>query len=156
MKTGEEFVTPILPYTQKILERNNFHLSITSNQKYNQFLKGIGIALGCSFPLTAHIARYTFACTISLGEGISKEVLQVMMGHSSIKTTELYAKMPMEFVANNVQKCLFNVWKQRLIVTMIMPKTHPQSSALLFSTVPAESLLFCHIKTVRGSLIPHL
>ena len=111
MKTGEEFVTPILPYTQKILERNNYHLTITSNQKYNQFLKGIGVALGCSFPLTTHIARHTFACTISLGEGIPKEVLQVMMGHSSIKTTELYAKMPIEFVTNNVQQRLFNVWK---------------------------------------------
>ena len=111
MKTGEEFVTPILPYTQKILERNNYHLTITSNQKYNQFLKGIGVALGCSFPLTTHIARHTFACTISLGEGIPKEVLQVMMGHSSIKTTELYAKMPIEFVTNNVQQRLFNTWK---------------------------------------------
>ena len=111
MKTGEEFVTPILPYTQKILERNNYHLTITSNQKYNQFLKGIGVALGCSFPLTTHIARHTFACTISLGEGIPKEVLQVMMGHSSIKTTELYAKMPIEFVTNNVQQRLFSVWK---------------------------------------------
>ena len=111
MKTGKEFVTPILPYTQKILERNNYHPTITSNQKYNQFLKGIGVALGCSFPLTTHIARHTFACTISLGEGIPKEVLQIMMGHSSIKTTELYAKLPMEFVTKNVQQHLFNIWK---------------------------------------------
>ena len=33
MKTGEEFITPILPYTQKILERNDYKLYITSNQK---------------------------------------------------------------------------------------------------------------------------
>ena len=58
MKTKEEFVTPILPITQKILERNDFQLSITSNQKYNQFLKGIGLALGCSYPLTSHVARH--------------------------------------------------------------------------------------------------
>ncbi len=111
MKTGEEFIIPILPYTRKILERNNYKLEITSNQKYNQFLKGIGLALGCSFPLTTHIGRHTFACTISLGEGVPKEVLQVMMGHSSIKTTELYAKLPMEFVARNLNKTLFKVWK---------------------------------------------
>lgn len=62
LKTGNEFVSPILPITQKILERNNFKMEITSNQKYNQFLKGVGIALGCSFPLTtlspAHIYLY--------------------------------------------------------------------------------------------------
>ena len=45
IKTGNEFVTPILPITQKILERNNYKMEITSNQKYNQFLKGIGLAL---------------------------------------------------------------------------------------------------------------
>ena len=110
MKTGEEFITPILPYTQKILERNDYKLHITSNQKYNQFLKGVGLALGCSFPLTTHVARHTFVCTISLGEGIPKEVLQVMMGHSSIRTTELYAKLPMEFVTRNLDKKLFHVW----------------------------------------------
>lgn len=111
MKTGEEFITPILPYTQKILERNDYKLNITSNQKFNQFLKGVGLAIGCSYPLTTHIARHTFACTISLGEGIPKEVLQVMMGHSTIKTTEIYAKLPMEYIRRNLDKKIFHVWK---------------------------------------------
>ena len=34
-------------------------MEITSNQKYNQFLKGIGLALGCSFPLTTHVASHS-------------------------------------------------------------------------------------------------
>lgn len=58
IKTGNELVTPILPITQKILERNNYKMEITSNQKYNQFLKGIEIAIGCSFPLTTHTRRH--------------------------------------------------------------------------------------------------
>ena len=58
IKTGNEFVTPILPITRKILERNNYKMEITSNQKYNQFLKGIGLALSCPFPLTTHIAKH--------------------------------------------------------------------------------------------------
>lgn len=110
IKTDNIFVAPILPITQKVLERNNFEMKITSNQKYNQFLKGIGLALGCNFPLTTHIARHTFACTVMLGQGISKEVLQVMMGHSSIKTTEIYAKMPMEFVSQKLDKQVFSIW----------------------------------------------
>lgn len=111
MKTGSEFVTPILPITRSILERNNYKMEITSNQKYNQFLKGIGMALGCSFPLTTHIARHTFACTVALGQGISKEVLQIMMGHSSIRTTEIYAKLPMQFVSQNIGDKMFRAWK---------------------------------------------
>lgn len=75
IKTDNKFVTPILPITQKILERNNFEMKIPSNQKYNQFLKGNGLALKCNFPLTTHIARHTFACTVMLGQGAPKEVL---------------------------------------------------------------------------------
>ena len=63
-----------------------------------------------ALPLAFHVVRHTFACTISLGEGIPKEVLQVMMGHSSIRTTELYAKLHMEFVTRNLDKKLFHVW----------------------------------------------
>lgn len=111
IKTGNEFVTPLLPITRKILERNNFNMEITSNQKYNQFLKGIGLALGCPFPLTTHIARHTFACTVALGQGISKEVLQIMMGHTSIKTTEIYAKLPMQYVSQNIGDKMFRAWK---------------------------------------------
>lgn len=111
LKTGSEFVTPILPITQKILERNDFKLNIPSNQKYNQFLKGIGVALGCTFPLTTHIARHTFACTVALGQGIPKEVLQIMMGHTSIKTTEIYAKLPMQYVSQNVGDKMFKAWE---------------------------------------------
>ncbi len=80
LKTGEEFVVPILPYTEKILKRTKNKPVINTIQKYNQFLKGVGMALGCQFPLTSHVARHTFACTIILGEGVPKEVLQVMMG----------------------------------------------------------------------------
>ncbi|KDS45443.1 tyrosine type site-specific recombinase domain protein [Phocaeicola vulgatus str. 3975 RP4] len=36
--------------------------------------------------------------------------MQVMMGHSSIRTTELYAKLPMEFVTRNLDKKLFHIW----------------------------------------------
>ncbi|MGM9685142.1 MAG: tyrosine-type recombinase/integrase [Prevotella sp.] len=111
IKTGEEFVVPILPYTQKILERTGNKPAVPSIQKYNQYLKGIGLALGCQFPISSHVARHTFACTIILGEGVPKEVLQVMMGHASIKTTEIYAKLPLEFMKRNLDARFLNVWK---------------------------------------------
>lgn len=71
IKTGNEFVTPVLPITQKILERNNYQMAITSNQKYNQFLKGIGLALGCSFPLTTHICLYGGSRTRYIQRGVT-------------------------------------------------------------------------------------
>lgn len=67
IKTGNKFVTPILPITRKILERNNYKMEISSNQKYNQFLKDIGLVLSSSFLLTTMSARHTFACTVALG-----------------------------------------------------------------------------------------
>ena len=111
VKTGEEFIVPILPDTQKILERTGNKPAVPSIQKYNQYLKGIGLALGCQFPISSHVARHTFACTIILGEGVPKEVLQVMMGHASIKTTEIYAKLPIEFIKRSVNEQLMGVWK---------------------------------------------
>lgn len=111
VKTGSEYVVPLLPYAQKILARTGNKPTVPSIQKYNYFLKGIGAAIGCLFPLTSHVARHTFACTIILGEGVPKEVLQVMMGHSSIKTTEIYAKLPIDFISRNVNQQLFDTWK---------------------------------------------
>lgn len=61
--------------------------------------------------MISHTARHTFACTVALGQGISKEVLQIMMGHSSIKTTEIYAKLPMQYVSQNIGDRMFRVWK---------------------------------------------
>lgn len=78
------------------------------NTNYLSFIYSFLLSL--AFLLLMHAARHTFACTISLGEGIPKEVLQVMMGHSSIRTTELYAKLPMEFVTRNLDKKLFHIW----------------------------------------------
>lgn len=109
IKTGNKFVTPILPITRKILERNNYKMEISSNQKYNQFLKDIGLVLSSSFLLTTMSARHTFACTVALGR-IYKEVLLIMMGHTSIKTSEIYAKPPMQYVSQDIEYNLFRVW----------------------------------------------
>jgi site-specific recombinase XerD len=43
--------------------------------------------------LTSHIARHTFATTVTLANGISLESVSAMLGHKSIKTTQIYAKV---------------------------------------------------------------
>lgn len=43
--------------------------------------------------LTLHIARHTFATTVTLNNGVPIESMTKMMGHSSIKTTQIFAKV---------------------------------------------------------------
>ena len=40
-----------------------------------------------------------------------EEVLQIMMGHTSIKTTEIYAKLPLQYVSQNIGDRMFRAWK---------------------------------------------
>ena len=47
--------------------------------------------------LSTHSLRHTFAC-LSLAKGMSLEEVQVLMGHSSIKTTEIYARMELSAI----------------------------------------------------------
>ena len=44
-------------------------------------------------PISFHMARHTFATTITLSHGIPIETVSKMLGHTSIKTTQIYAKI---------------------------------------------------------------
>lgn len=65
---------------------------MNSNQKYNEVLKDIANAAGIKTKLTSHIARHTFAVR-SIELGIPIEVISKILGHSDIKTTQIYAKI---------------------------------------------------------------
>ncbi len=68
-------------------------LPVISNQKMNAYLKEIADVCGIDKLLTFHIARHTFATTVTLNNGVPIETVAKMMGHSSIKTTQIYAKV---------------------------------------------------------------
>jgi site-specific recombinase XerD len=93
---------PVLPAALKVIERyaNNpqcivkdLLLPVMSNQKMNAYLKEIADLCGISKLLTFHIARHTFATTVTLNNGVPIESVAKMMGHTSIKTTQIYAKV---------------------------------------------------------------
>ena len=63
-----------------------------SNQKLNEYLKEIGELCGISKKLTYHMARHTFATTVTLNNGVPIETVSKMIGHKNIKITQRYAK----------------------------------------------------------------
>ena len=90
---------PLLDIPRAILEKyadqtsHDRLLSIPANQKVNDYLKEIAAICGIDKNLTFHIARHTFATTVTLENGVALETVQKMLGHKNIRTTQVYAKM---------------------------------------------------------------
>ena len=64
-----------------------------SNQKLNSYLKEMADVCGIEKNLTFHLARYTFATTVTLSNGVPIESISKMLGHTKISTTQVYAKV---------------------------------------------------------------
>ncbi|HUZ59679.1 MAG TPA: site-specific integrase [Hanamia sp.] len=101
-KTDSSSRIPLLPPALQILERYTEHpqckfgdkvLPVLSNQKMNAYLKEIADVCGITKNLTYHIARHTFATTVTLGNGVPIETVSKMLGHRNLKTTQHYAKI---------------------------------------------------------------
>ena len=99
MKTGTKFYTPILPPAMEVLKRYNFELPKISNQKANDYLRIVKAIAGIRKPLTFHVARHSFA-TLSLSHDVPIEKVARMLGHTDIKTTQIYAKILKSTIEN--------------------------------------------------------
>jgi len=66
---------------------------VLTNQKMNAYLKEIADICGIITNLTFHIARHTFATTITLNNGVPIETVSKMLGHKSLHQTQHYAKI---------------------------------------------------------------
>lgn len=99
-KTKSLSSIPILPIAEQIITKyiglpnhDNKLLPVYSNQKTNGYLKEIGNLCGITKKLTFHMARHTFATTVTLSNGVPIESVSKMLGHRSLKTTQHYAKI---------------------------------------------------------------
>jgi len=117
-KTESASKIPMLPVTQIIIDKyedhpkciaNNILLPIFSNQKMNAYLKEIAVVCEINKELTFHIARHTFATTITLSNGVPIESVSKMLGHKNLITTQHYAKVLDKKVSHDMQ-----VLKQKL------------------------------------------
>ncbi len=93
---------PLLPSAMSIVNRyaNNPQcimegrvLPVLSNQKMNAYLKEIADLCEISKKMTYHIARHTFATTVTLSNGVPIETVSKMLGHRNLKTTQHYARI---------------------------------------------------------------
>ncbi len=101
-KTGNEQKMVLLPVAQKIIEiyktsdyciKRKQLLPVRSNAEYNRSLKEIQKLAGISTLLTSHLARHNFATTIALANNMPIETLSKVLGHTSLRTTQIYAKI---------------------------------------------------------------
>jgi site-specific recombinase XerD len=66
---------------------------VKSNQKMNEYLKEISEHCGLHRRFSFHLARHTFATTITLSNGVPIETVSKMLGHRNLRTTQQYAKV---------------------------------------------------------------
>ena len=102
VKTGVRTSLPLLPKAQAVIEKymkdprsvsQGKLLPIISNQKMNSYLDEIAKLCKIEKPVSAHIGRHSFAVSVTLTNGVPIETVSKMLAHSSLKTTQLYAKV---------------------------------------------------------------
>ena len=101
-KTDTRSNIPILPIAKVIIDKykdnellkeKDLVLPVLSNQKMNAYIKEIATLAGITKNLTFHLARHTFATTVTLTNGVPIESVSKMLGHTNLKTTQHYAKI---------------------------------------------------------------
>ncbi|MBF4470946.1 site-specific integrase [Flavobacterium sp. HJJ] len=111
-KTDTKSKIPVLPIAQEIIEKYANHpkclnedriLPILTNQKMNAYLKEIGDLCDISKEITFHMARHTFATSVTLTNGVPIETVSKMLGHKNIQTTQHYAKILDKKVSEDMQ-----------------------------------------------------
>ncbi|WP_149243581.1 site-specific integrase [Dyadobacter sp. 32] len=112
-KTDTPSRIPILPMAMIVLDKYKDHpkclakgslLPVLTNQKMNSYLKEIGDVCGVNKPITFHLARHTFATTVTLTNGVPLESVSKMLGHRNIKTTQQYAKIVDKKISDDMAK----------------------------------------------------
>ena len=112
IKTRTDLRIPLLPIAKEILDKYSKEPEIIecgwllpklTNQRLNSYLKEISDLCKFKKELTFHCARHTFATTVTLTNGVPIETVSKMLGHKSLRTTQIYAKILDTKVSSDMQ-----------------------------------------------------
>jgi site-specific recombinase XerD len=110
--SGKKFYVLLLPEAIELINKYKRHpmasytgtvFPVYSNQATNRYLKVISKMADLNFELTYHIARHTFATTVTLENGVPIESVSKMLGHTSIRTTQIYSKVKKKKVSSDMK-----------------------------------------------------
>ena len=111
-KTNTTVRVPLLPEAVQLIKKYKDHpvalakgtlFPVISNQRMNGYLKEIAEICGINKNFTFHLARHTFATTVTLSNGVPIESVSKMLGHTSIRTTQIYAKVVEHKLSEDMQ-----------------------------------------------------
>jgi site-specific recombinase XerD len=110
-KTKQRSQIPLLAVAKQIIDKysdleelssDQKILPVLSNQKLNAYLKEVADLCGIEKNLTFHVARHTFATTVTLQNGVSIESVSRMLGHTNIRSTQHYARIVDKKIAQDM------------------------------------------------------
>lgn len=112
-KTDTHSQIPLLPKAEELIAKYDEYsddakkgclFPMLTNQKLNAYLKEIADLAEIDKNLTFHLARHTFATTVTLSNDVPIETVSKMLGHKSIRTTQIYAKVVERKVSDDMEK----------------------------------------------------
>ncbi|MBC30763.1 MAG: transposase [Muricauda sp.] len=112
-KTNTPVKVPLLDKARKIIDKYARHpkhreedtlLPIFSNQRTNQYLKMLSQKAGIKKHLTFHVARHTFATTVTLLNDVPLETVSKLLGHTKLSTTQRYARVVERKISKDMKR----------------------------------------------------
>ena len=125
-KTNTPVKVPLLGKAKEILDvysnwpdsvHGNSLLPVYSNQKVNKYLKEIAKRTGLKKHLTFHVARHTFATTITLLNDVPLETVSKLLGHTKLSTTQRYARVVEKKISKDIEKLKNHLRSQSMEAT---------------------------------------
>ena len=122
-KTQNRSIVPLLPIAEEILAyvgqgrtEGLWFREFPVNSHFNRKVRELLVKAGCSphTEASSHTARHTVATTICLENGLPIETVSRMLGHRFISTTELYAKVSKQKIAQEMRPLMGSEQTQRL------------------------------------------
>ena len=87
--TKDDYIFPILDKQIHITKQQQYNRILKARRKINKNLKIIGKELNINIQITTYVARHTFA-TVLKRSGVNIGIISESLGHSDLKTTQIY------------------------------------------------------------------